>query len=255
MKAKLSALVAAGLVAALAVCPVSAAAGKKNYGSVAKVAESALNIDGKKDALYDKGLNVKTEINDGGISADAWLLWSDGYLYVYAEVADAKRDTISADAKKSSPWTADSFEIFVDDDNDGKNYAMQYRVDSEGYGTWKDRNAGKNYYTPDVLGNDFKFAAVDGDKSYSVEMRVPMSAAKGAEVGINFQVNGVQATSYLVKDGWNTAEYGYITLGDLVKADAKTDKPVSAAQTADPAALLALASIASAGVIAFRKKR
>lgn len=254
MKAKLTALVAAGLVAAMAVCPVSAAAGKKNYGSVAKVADSALKIDGKKDELYSKGLNVKTEVNGDGISADAWLLWSDGYLYVYAEVADATRDTISADAKKTSPWTADSFEIFVDDDNDGKNYAMQYRVDSEGYGTWKDRNANKNYYTPDVLGNDFKFAAVDGEKSYSVEMRVPMNAAKGAEVGINFQVNGIQASSYLVKDGWNTPEYGYITLGDLVKTETKTT-PAAAAQTADPTALLALASLASAGVIVFKKKR
>ena len=36
---------------------------------------------------------------------------------------------------------------------------------------------------------------------------------------------------------------------------AKSDKPNTAAQTADPAALLALASLASAGVIAFRKKR
>lgn len=254
MKAKLSALVAAGLVAALAVCPVSAAAGKKNYGSVAKVAESALKIDGKKDALYDKGLNVKTEINDGGISADAWLLWSDGYLYVYAEVADAKRDTISADAKKSSPWTADSFEIFVDDDNDGKNYGMQYRVDAESYGTWKDRNANKNYYTPDVLGNDFKYAAVDGTAGYSIEMRVPMGAKEGAEVGINFQINGIQGSAFLVKDGWNTPEYGFVTLGGLVKTETASN-PSSAAQTADPAALLALASIASAGVIAFRKKR
>lgn len=185
MKLRFTALIAAGLVAAMAICPVLAADGKKNYGSVAKVSGSALNIDGKKDELYSQGLNVKTEVNDGGISADAWLLWSDGYLYVYAEVADGTRDTISADAKKSSPWTADSFEIFVDDDNDGKNYAMQYRVDSEGYGTWKDRNANKNYYTPDVIGNDFKFAAVDGEKSYSVEMRVPMNAGKGDRVTLS----------------------------------------------------------------------
>ena len=255
MKAKTYALIVAALTAVTAVCPVSAAAGMKHYGSVAKVADSALNIDGKKDALYDKGLNIRTEVNNGDISANAWLLWSDGYLYVYADVTDAERDTITTEEKETSPWTADSFEIFVDEDNDGKDYAMQYRVDAEGYGTWKDRNANESYYTPDVLGNDFRFAAVDGDKGYSIEMRVPMNASKGAEVGINFQVNGVQATSYLVEEGWNTPEYGYITLGDLVKTEEKTETQEPAVQTADPAVFLALASMASAGVIIFKKKR
>ena len=254
MKVKLTALIAAGLIAAMAVSPVSAAPGKENYGSVGKVAADAVKVDGKKDSIYGKGLNVKNKVNGNGISANAWLLWSDGYLYVYADVTDATRDKIAADAKKTSPWTTDSFEIFVDDDNDGKNYGMQYRVDSEGYGTWKDRNANKNYYTPDVIGDDFKYAAIDGAAGYSIEMRVPMSAKEGAEVGINFQINGIQASSYLVQDGWNTPEYGFVTLSSLVKTETASN-PSSAAQTADPAALLALASIASTGVIAFRKKR
>lgn len=254
MKAKFAPLIAAGIIAGMAVSPVHAAPGKENYGSVGKVAANAVTVDGKKDSIYDKGLNIKTKVNDKGISANAWLLWSEGFLYVYADVSDATRDKISADDKKNSPWNADSFEIFVDDDNDGKNYGMQYRVDSEGYGTWKDRNANKNYYTPDVIGDDFKYAAVDGAAGYSIEMRVPMSAKESAEVGINFQINGIQATSYLVKDGWNTPGYGFITLGGLIKIETPS-KPSSAAQTADPAAMLALASVASAGVIAFRKKR
>lgn len=249
-----AAILTAGLITLAAISPVAAAPGKKNLGSVAKVEASALKIDGKKDELYDRGLNVKTEVNENGISADAWLLWSDGYLYVYADVTDSKRDTIDEAAKKTAPWTCDSFEIFVDDDNDGKNYANQFRVDSTGYGTWKDRNANKNYYTPDVIGSDFRYAAVDGKDGYQIEMRVPMTAKEGKEVGINFQINGGQATSYLVKDGWNTPEYPYITLGALVKAETKTEKPTSAAQTADPAALAMLLAAAS-GMIAFRKKR
>lgn len=251
----LSAAVALMLSASLCTA-VYAAPGKKNLGSVAKVEASAVKVDGKKDEIYSKGLNVKTEVNADGVSANAWLVWSDGFMYVYAEVADSTPNDVDTAAKAASPWTADSFEIFIDDDNDGKNYGMQYRVDLSGYGTWKDRNANKNYYTPEVLGNDFRYAAVKSSTGYTAEMRVPFSAKDGGEVGINFQVNGVSGTSYLVKDGWNTAEYPFVKLGELVKVEvAKPAETTSSPKTADAAgiAVLALTACGAAAYISRKK--
>lgn len=260
MKAKIVTFIVAALTATAMFSPVSAAQNGKSYGSVGKVLKTTITVDGKKDEAYSKGLNLKTEINNEGISADAWLLWSDGYLYVYADVTDATRDTISADEKASAPWNADSFEIFVDSDNDGQDYAMQYRVDSEGYGTWKDRNSGENFYTPDVIGDDFLFAAIDSNRgTYSIEMRVPMEAAEGANVGINFQINGVQGKSFLVEDGWNTPEYGYITLGGSVMEET-AETPImsddaSSAETADHTSLLILTAATLTGALIVRKRK
>jgi hypothetical protein len=250
------AAIAALVVTASLSTAVSAAPGKTNLGKVAKVESTAVKVDGKKDEIYSKGLNIKTKVNADGVSANAWLVWSDGYMYVYAEVADSTPNDIDTATKATSPWTADSFEIFIDDDNDGKNYAMQYRVDLTGYGTWKDRNANKNYYTPDVLGNDFRYAAIKTATGYNAEMRVPLSAKLGAEVGINFQVNGVTGTSYLVKDGWNTPEYSFVVLDELVKIEAPKPSDTSSPKTADGAglAVLALAAAGAAAYIMISKK-
>lgn len=35
------------------------------------VFRDAVKVDGKKDSIYDKGLNVKTKVNGNGISANA----------------------------------------------------------------------------------------------------------------------------------------------------------------------------------------
>lgn len=262
MKAKISTFLFTAIIAAAMLYPVSAARDGKCYGSVGRINESKVTIDGKKDEAYSKGLNLKTEVNNGGISADAWLLWSNGYLYVWADVTDKTRDTISEEDKASAPWNADSFEVFIDSDNDGQDYAMQYRVDSEGYGTYKNRNTGENFYTPDVIGGNFLFAAIDSNRgTYSIEMCVPMEASEGSDVGINFQINGVQEKSFLVEDGWNTPAYGYITLGGYIADEAAaTENPTStddasSANTADRMSLLIAAAASLTAMFLFRKKK
>ena len=252
----------AAVIAAAALCPtLSAAPGTKDLGEVPQVDPSAITVDGKKDDLYEKALKISTEINNGGISADTWVLWSDGWLYVYAEVTDPDENDISETEKASSPWTADSVEILIDDDNDGVNYGMQYRVDFTGYGTWKDRNANANYYTPDVIGDDFKYAAVNTDDGYTAEMRIPLDSKKGGEVGYNIQVNGVTAASYLVQDAWNTPEYYYFTLGEPLPTEAPAETETEtvdetvAPQTFDPTVLAVFAAaISGAGIVISRKK-
>ena len=249
------------LVAASLGSSLSAAPGTKNLGDAPKVDASAITVDGKKDELYDKALNIKTEINNGGISADTWVLWSDGWLYVYAEVVDPEENDTWESEKATSPWTADSIEILIDDDNDGENYGMQYRVDFTGYGTWKDRNANVNYYTPDVIGDDFLYPAQSTDDGYTAELRIPLDGKEGGEVGYNIQVNGVSATSYLVQDAWNTPEYYYFVLGEPLpstpaEVEAAADEPAAAPQTFDAAALTALSAVlCAAGIAAAKKKR
>ncbi len=256
-------LTAAALMTAALATSVSAAPGKQNLGTVAKVEASAVKVDGKKEAIYDKGLKTKTAVNskNEAITADAWVLWTDDYVYFYAEVKDATLTDISAAEKKTSPWNADSIEAFIDDDNDGKNYGMQYRVDFTGYGTWKDRNANKNYYTVDVLGTDFQYAAVKSSTGYTAEMRLPLKGAKvGQQIGFNIQVNGISSTSYLVSDGWNTPEYPYFVLGDLVKEEkpaAAATTTAAAPKTADMTSVLALASVLMSGaaVVGLKRKK
>ena len=253
------ALSAAALMLSAAFCQsVMAAPGKKNLGTAAKVNLDAVTVDGKKDAIYEKGLNIKTEVNND-VSADTWVVWSNGCLYFYADVTDATENDCDAATRTTAPWSADSIEIFIDDDNDGADYAMQYRVDFTGYGTWKDRNANINYYTPDVIGDDFQYAAVKTSTGYTAEMCVPLDGKVGNEVGFNIQINNVTSTSYLVENGWNTPEYYYFILGDIVKTDTpaeSTDTGVaSAPQTADPFAIAAVAAIASAAAAAVIKKK
>ena len=239
-------LSAAAFMLTAALCqPAMAAPGKTNLGTVAKVSSSAVTVDGKKDAIYDKGLNVKVQGSDE-VSADTWFLWTDGYMYFYADVTDPELKDCDAETKKTTPWTPDNVELFIDDDNDGKDYAMQYRVDFTGYGSWKDRSANKNYYTTDVIGDDFKYAAVKTDKGYTAEMRVPLNGKVGNEVGFNIQAS----FNSIASDPWKTSEYNYFVLGEPVKADTPvTDAP----KTADPISLVLLAAAAS-GLVVFKKK-
>ena len=252
------------LVGTLAI-PAFAAPGKQNLGKLAKVANSAVTVDGTKDAAYSDGLTFTVK-GSGNLSTAISIVWGDGYLYMFADVKDDKLTDITADAKKTSPWTADSVECFIDDDNDGKNYGMQYRVDFVGYGTWKDRNANKNYYTKDVLGTAFQYAAKKNDKGYTAEMRMPLEKGKvGAEIGLNFQINAISETYYQTKDGWNTPEYGYVVLGDAkattaaattkAAATAAAATKTTAAKTADMSVVIAaVATAALAGVVVCKKK-
>lgn len=255
-------ITAAALILASALCiSTSAAPNGKDLGSVAQVKAAAVKVDGKKDAAYDNALKLKTAHNpDAAVYADIWVLWQKGYITFYAEVTDPKLEDKGTAKQTSAPWENDSIEIFVDDNNDGVNYGMQYRVDFTGYGTWKDRNANKNYYTTDKCTGVFEWAAVKTDKGYTAEMSVPCSAKEGDKVGIMFQVNGISGTSLLEKtsgtSGWDTKDYPFVTLGAMVAEKAPAKAPTTAPATADPITLAALAVLASgAAFVAVGKKR
>ena len=253
MKRRISATLFVLFLAALLVSslliPSLAAPGKTNLGTLTKVAASAIKVDGTKDAAYADGIHLTIKAaKDTSMYTEVWFLWTDGYLYMYGEIHDKDLTDLTADKKKTSPWTADSIECFIDDDNDGKDYGMQYRVDFTGYGTWKDRNANKNYYTKDVLGTDFQYGATKTAFGYTGEMRMPLKAVKGNQVGINVQVNGISETYANTSTGWVTAEYAYFVLGD-VKATAAATTKAAAATTAKAAATAAAPKTADVSVI------
>lgn len=276
-----AALAIAALTVSALCTGVNAAPKGKDLGSIPKVLDSAVKIDGEKDAAYANALKLKVSYNaketNPKVFADVSVLWTDGWIMTYAEITDATLTDIDAKAKTTSPWTADSIEIFVDDDNDGKNYGMQYRVDFTGYGSWKDRNANKNYYTVADIGNTFTYAAKKTATGYTAEMKVPTTAKQGASVGIMYQLNAISAT-YLLSEvsdnsGWTTAEYPFVKLGAPVvaattaaattaKAAATTTKAAAAtttkaAQTADMSLIAPIATVclAAAGWLTVSKKR
>jgi len=82
-----------------------------------KIRRLFLTIDGDMENVYNYGLKLTTiGATDPEIYADAWLLWDDEYLYMYAQVFDYE---IYSEEKANSiekQWYVDSFEIFMDGD-------------------------------------------------------------------------------------------------------------------------------------------
>jgi len=198
---------------------VSAAPYGKDLGFIPKVNSQNLTIDGDMENVYNYGLKLTTiGATDPEIYADAWLLWDDEYLYMYAQVFDYE---IYSEEKANSiekQWYVDSFEIFVDDDNDGKNYPMQYRSNCYGLPSGDLRNVSAE--TEKELRERFICAAKLFDKGYYVEMRIPCKTGAGNKVGIMLQQNGVPDRSWLTEEaiqlstGWCVDDYPYAVLGN-----------------------------------------
>ena len=198
---------------------VSAAPNGKDLGFIPKVNSQNLTIDGNMENVYNYGLKLTTiSATDEEIYANAWLLWDDEYLYMYAQVFDYE---IHPEQKANSiedQWYTDSFEIFVDDNNDGKNYPLQYRSNAYGLPSGSLRDV--TYETEKELRERFICAAKLFDKGYYVEMRVPCETRMGNKIGLMLQQNGIPDRSWLTEDaieqnsGWCVSYYPYATLGN-----------------------------------------
>lgn len=204
---------------------VSAAPYGKDLGFIPKVNSQQLTIDGDMENVYNYGLKLTTiSTTDEEIYADAWLLWDDEYLYMYAKVFDYEIYPEEKANSIESQWYTDSLEIFVDDDNDGKNYPMQYRSNSYGLPSGDLRNVSAE--TEKELRERFICAAKLFDKGYYVEMRVPCETRAGNKVGIMLQQNGVPDRSWLSEEavqqssGWCVADYPYVVLGNQLDESA-----------------------------------
>lgn len=226
----------------------------------------AVKVDAKKDAIYDKGLTVNVDQQNGNTAvratAVAKAVYNGGKLYVYAEVKDAEVITPTADAQNKSPWTTDSFEVFINpNNNDNNKETHQYRIDNAGFPSYYNQNGVADYGSK--ADSHFTYAAAKIDGGYAVEFCIPVESK---EIGINFQVNDVvksgaqalaMAPSKVTGKGsgsWTPTEYPYVTIGKTsVSLPKKTE---TAAATADASLIAALAAVASAaGAVVAKKKK
>ena len=264
MKRKLLAL---ALVLSALVTGVSAHVDGGNLGDVPNTAEK-ITVDGKKDEIYDQALKVKVDQPNGTsevkATADAWLLYSDGRLYVYAEVTDKDLVDPTPDAQSSSPWTTDSLEVFINEKNsDDAADIMQYRIDCTGFPSVYNQG-GLSEYGQGNADSYFTYAARNTDNGYAVEYSIPVSAK---EIGICFQVNDVlsdgsqtwaMAHSDVTGSGagsWNAGEHPYVTIGGSTVALAAATDDAPSASTFDVTAIAAVGAALSAAGYALTKKR
>ena len=266
MKRKLLALT---LVLSALITGVSAHVDGGNLGDVPNTAEK-ITVDGKKDEIYDQALKVKVDQPNGTsevkATADAWLLYSDGRLYVYAEVTDKDIVDPTADLQESSPWSTDSLEVFINEKNsDDAADIMQYRIDCTGFPSVYNQG-GLAEYGQGKADSYFTYAARNTDNGYAVEYSIPVSAK---EIGICFQVNDVlsdgsqtwaMAHSDVTGSGansWTAGEHPYVTIGGspVALAAAATDDPPASPSTFDITAIAAVGAALSAAGYALTKKR
>ncbi|MCL2463367.1 MAG: hypothetical protein FWF44_11925, partial [Defluviitaleaceae bacterium] len=210
----------------------SSAESGDSYGTVPDV--SGIVVDGVKDSAYDQGvkidINYTYTLNGSGPNANgaSWLVWNDGYLYVYTEVYKDNLSPIDPLQEQGSPWIAESAEVFVDPgytQADTGTAVTQYRIDSSGYPSmgWGPENirvaSGKGDVDP-----DFVYAAKIIAGGYAVEFKIPIpNAAAGMKIGLMLQINDMQdsdTTNAVIVSpskwnagSWDNNKYNYIVLG------------------------------------------
>ena len=239
MKKIIAILTVITLLFALMSVPVLAHKDNKSYGNVTKSADD-IKIDAVKDAVYDKGLKLDVNrqydgegIGDYGTTGTAWILWQDGFLFVFAEIKQVfLQDKGEAEDKQSGqPWECDSFEVFLDFSNEAEGGDCdQFRIDAWGYRSFEQRTTtGENSYGGDASSADgvFEGAAVINGTNYNVEYKIPFQhpAGAGSQIGLLLQINDMVeggAGRSIVFSGsstgesrsWQAAEFDYIVLSD-----------------------------------------
>ena len=145
-------------------------------------------IDGTVDEAWADAPAVTTDVQiegTDGAAASIRLLWSEGALYVLAEVTDPVLN-----AANSNAWEQDSVEIFV---NPGNTKASAYGPDDGQYRI-SYTNAQSLGGEPALLGNLTSATAVT-DTGYLVEASIALAGPvePGVLVGLEFQVNDAGA--------------------------------------------------------------
>jgi hypothetical protein len=268
MKKTVSILIVAVMIFSILSVPVFANSANKSFGDVPKSSDT-ITVDGVKDAIYDQGLQIPLDIDnqysEGPTTTrgNAWLLWQDGFLYVFVSVTDSYIMAQDADTESNSPWMTDSVETFLDPDNnttdDSDTNSAQYRIDAYGYRSFENRYDGTNSYGGDATTANgvFDGAAKITAAGYDVEFKIPITKTAGDSMGLLLQINDMQSDDTtrcmvfshqsVVTDGnmsWHPAGYDYIVLSaNAVTAVAPettaapdTDAPISVISAPPPAA-------------------
>ncbi|MCL2773332.1 MAG: hypothetical protein FWD71_08265 [Oscillospiraceae bacterium] len=256
MKKTISILIVAILIFSILTVPALAYNANKSFGDVPKSSD-AITVDGVKDAIYDQGLQIPLDIDNQysegptATRGNAWLLWQDGFLYVFVSVTDSYIMAQDADTESNSPWMTDSVEVFLDPDNNSEDTnSAQFRIDAYGYRSFENRFDGTNSYGGDATTANgvYDGAAKMTANGYDVEFKLPITKAAGAQIGLMLQINDMQSDDTtrcmvfshqsVVTDGnmsWNPIGYDYIVLS-ATAVTAAAPETTAAPDTAAPAA-------------------
>ena len=223
-------------------------------GDVPKT-EVDITVDGEEDPIYAYGLSIEVKYEkDRPVKATgtAKLLYADGKLYVFARVNDNDVREPDQEGRDTSPWITDSFEFFINLDNDDDvSKVKQYRVDCGGWPTVYDQN-GLRDYGPKAAEKHFTYAAKKVDGGYCTEMAIPVDAL-GKDIGVNLQINDVNTDAEELTwamvyseatdggtDSWSVGIYPYISIGAYSEAslDGKVvqETPTPEGYTPEPTA-------------------
>ncbi len=210
-----------------------------HYGSIASVAPDTISVDGVKDTAYADVTPIAVKYLDGQPVADVtdstanvYLMTNNGLLYVYAEINDTEVLEPDEQAQQESPWSTDSLEMFISADD-----VYQFRVDNSGFPSfYMNPNGDLWAYGPEAAKDYFvSYASGEKDGGYTVEFCIDLKnygISSGTEVGINFQLNDLDADDvhYFIYNGaagsWDFAEYDKITVGTDESYEAVT-QPVA----------------------------
>ena len=190
-------IIALLLALILTAIPMTALAYKDNTnaGTVPKTATAPV-IDGLKDVIYDEGLFIPVRnihSGDGGLGggSDAWLLWEDNYLYVFAQMDVTGFHTPDEleEWQTEQPWMLTTFEIIIDFANEGGGHeaVSMVRSDDSGFLTMhaasQDRLA-----TGDECKKYVEFGYTKGGNYFTMEFKINIPEfRKAAEAeGLNF---------------------------------------------------------------------
>ena len=251
------------LVMIAAVLPVSAITAKGSLGKVPTY-KGTITIDGKKDAIYDKGLIVKAQpwndtYKDEKSTATCYFLHDGKYLYLLVDVQSAyKLGEYNAKYKDANAWNTTGVELIIDFANKATNQNDCYKI--------------KSWFTSEIWFSlkslkdkvEFKATSDTTKNTFTMEYKIELQdgATTGKEIGFNAMIdldanmgpNNDSARKIIgIQPGQdnNGANFKNITLsGEEVTATttaAATTK--AAATTAAKAAATASAKTADASVV------
>jgi endo-1,4-beta-xylanase len=200
------------------VAPAATPAPAAATGKVANVKKAAITVDGTMEDAWKAADVLKTEavaMGDGKSAyAEFRVLWDENFLYVLADVKDAKLSDSNSNA-----WEQDSIEIVIDQNN-GK--TAKYQADDGQY-----RISFKNKVSSGGAADTAKLKSATAVTAtgYIVEAAIPftkIAAAAGTKIGFDLQVNddsgkgartGIKCWSDTTNNNYqSTVNFGTLTL-------------------------------------------
>lgn len=184
-------------------------------GEAVYAQDSEVKIDGEKDALYDEAtkIMITRPCYDYGSNftdswGEAWVLWNEEYLYVYANVYDRTPNTEYVKTKDEESYMHDSLDIFVDTPNNHTEDNQPFGVEQYCISADSNRDPlvikmmNEWNITEDFPASARRYSSKTTDFGYTVEVRVTWYefalpyVQENAVIGMDFQVNDAMGNEY-----------------------------------------------------------